>query len=185
MIEAFLLGIALAMDSMTMSIVNGLKYRNYNKNNMLLSSFFFGLFQGLMPLLGYFILLPFIKYIEDYDHWVVLIVLSILGLKMIKESLAEKDIIEKTEDFTFSIMIIESIATAIDALSSCVILPGLNISPYLSCFIIFFVTFIICIFGHTVGKKAGSYLKDKAGIVGGIILILLGIKCVLEHLKII
>lgn len=185
MVEAVLLGIALAMDSMTMSIVNGLKYQNYTRGKMLLSSFSFGLFQGLMPLLGYIILLPFIRYIERIDHWVVLIVLTALGINMIKDSFNDEKIVEKSVEFTYSIMLVESIATAIDALSSCVLLPDIGISPYLTCFIIFLITFVICIIGHTFGKKIGLYLKGKANIIGGIILILLGIKCVLEHLQII
>ena len=184
MIDALLLGIALAMDSFTMSIVNGLKYRNYTKGNMLLSSFFFGFFQGMMPLLGYIIFLPFINYIERYDHWVVLIVLSALGINMIRESFDKESISEKSMDFTLKILLFESVATAIDALSSCVVLPDFSISPYLSCFIVFLCTFLICLAGHAMGKKLGLLLKDKATIFGGVILILLGVKTVVEHLGI-
>lgn len=185
MLEAIMLGVALAMDSLTMSIVNGMKYKDYDTSKALISSLSFGFFQGFMPLLGYLILLPFISYIEDIDHWLVLAILSYLGIKMIVESF-NSETVEKSEDtFTFKTMIIESIATSIDALSSCVLLPTIKVNPYLTCFIIFVVTTLICIVGHGLGKKTGTLLKERAPIVGGIILILLGVKCVLEHLQII
>ena len=182
MLGAVLLGIALAMDSLTVSIVNGLKYKNYGRRDMFLSSFSFGFFQGFMPLLGYWIFMPFIHYIEAFDHWVVLLVLAYLGVSMIRESLGQEEVEISDEPFTMKILLFESVATAIDALSSCVVLDDFGISPYLSCFIVFACTFLICLVGHRLGKKIGLLLKDKANILGGIILILLGIKCVLEHL---
>ena len=185
MLEAILLGIALAMDSLTVSIVNGLKYKNYGRRNMFLSSFSFGFFQGFMPLLGYWIFIPIIRYIEAFDHWVVLIVLGWLGINMIRESLHKEEVEKSEEPFTLKILLFESVATAIDALSSCVVLDDFGLSPYLSCFIVFVCTFLICLVGHLLGKKIGILLKDRASILGGIILILLGIKCVLEHMEII
>ena len=173
------------MDSLTVSIANGLRYSNYGRKQMILSSFSFGLFQGLMPLLGYLLFLPFISYIENIDHWVVLIVLSILGINMIREAFEKKEEENKGETFTWKILLFESIATSIDALSSCVLLPEISLNPYLSCLIIVIVTTVVCLFGHLAGKKIGLLLKDRAPILGGIILILLGIKTVLEHLNII
>lgn len=184
MFEAVLLGFALAMDSLTVSIANGLRYKNYHRKQMIIASVSFGFFQGLMPLIGYLLLLPFINYIEKYDHWVVLIALSLLGINMIRESLQEEDEESGSDVFTMKILLAESIATSIDALSSCVLLPEIKVNPYLSCFIIMVVTTIVCLIGHKLGKKIGSLLKDKAPIIGGIILILLGVKTVLEHLGI-
>ena len=184
MIEAILLGIALAMDSSTVSIVNGIKYRNYTKGQMLLSSFSFGFFQGAMPLLGYLIFTPFLEKIARFDHWIVLIILTILGINMIRESFDKETVMEKSEDFTLSVLLMESIATSIDALSSGIVLPEFAISPYLSCFIIFLATFLLCIVAHSLGKKIALILKDKATIFGGVILILIGLKTVLQHLNI-
>ena len=185
MIEAVILGIALAMDAMAVSIVNGIKYKDYGARQMFIASFSFGFFQGLMPLLGYLIFYPFLPYIEKIDHWIVLIALSAIGINMIKESFEKEDIKSSDNVFTFRILIAESIATAIDALSSGVILPTLKINPYLACLIIFLCTFVICLIAHRLGKKIGLLLKDKATMAGGIILIMLGIKTVLEHLNII
>jgi putative Mn2+ efflux pump MntP len=104
---------------------------------------------------------------------------------MIKESFKFEEINDQSKLYSYKTMIFESIATSIDALSSCVILPTIKISPYLTCLIIVVITFIFCLIGHKLGKQIGLKLKDKASILGGLILILLGVKCVLEHLNII
>ena len=182
MLEVILLGIALAMDSLAVSIVNGIKYSNYNRKDMFVASLSFGVFQGLMPLLGYLVFTPFIKYVEKIDHWIVLIILSYIGFGMIKESFEKDDIKEKAEKFTLKILFAESIATAIDALSVGVALPDLGVNPYLSCLIICLCTFVICITGHMLGKKIALLLKNKALLLGGVILIAIGIKEVLSGL---
>lgn len=180
MFEVILLGIALAMDSLAVSIANGIKYSNYGKKEMLLASFSFGFFQGAMPLLGYLVFTPLLKYISKFDHWVVLIILAFIGIDMIKESFEPEEAIkEKSEKFTFKILIMESIATAIDALSVGITLPDFDVNPYLTCLVILLATFIICLIGHKLGKKIAMLLKNKALLLGGIILVLLGLKEVL------
>lgn len=183
MFEAILLGVALAMDSLAMSIVNGIKYCNYTKKHMLLASFSFGFFQGLMPLLGYLVFTPFLKHIERYDHWLVLIVLSYIGIGMIKDSFVFEE--ESQKDciiFTFKTLLIESIATAIDALSVGIALPNLAIDPYLTCLIICTCTFVICVIGHMLGRRIALILKNKALILGGLILIFIALKVFLSHM---
>lgn len=184
MIEVILLGIALSMDALAVSIVNGIKYKNYTKKEMFTASFSFGLFQGMMPLLGYLVFTPFIGYVEKIDHWIAMLILGYLGISMIKESFEDENIEEKSEIFSFKILLAESIATAIDALSVGVTLPSFVPSPYISCLIIFLSTFIICLAGHALGKKLGLLLKNKAMALGGFILILIGLKTLLEHLGI-
>lgn len=182
MFEVILLGIALAMDSLAVSIVNGIKYKNYKKKEMFLASLSFGVFQGLMPLLGYLVFTPFIKYVEKIDHWIVLILLAYIGIDMIKESFEKEEVLEKSEEFTFKVLMAESIATAIDALSVGVALPDLALNPYLSCLIICLCTFVICVIGHMLGKKIAMLLKNKALLLGGVILIAIGVKEVLQGL---
>lgn len=185
MLEVILLGIALAMDSLAVSIVNGIKYSNYTKKDMFIASLSFGVFQGLMPLIGYLVFTPFIKYVEKIDHWIVLILLGYIGIGMIKESFEkQEDIKEKSEKFTLKVLLIESIATAIDALSVGIELPNLVLNPYLSCLVICLCTFVICLIGHSLGKKIAMILKNKALLLGGIILIAIGIKEVLTGLGI-
>lgn len=185
MFEVVLLGIALAMDSLAVSIVNGIKYNNYTKKDMFLASLSFGVFQGLMPLLGYLVFTPFIKYVEKVDHWIVLVLLGYIGFGMIKESFEkEEEVKERSEKFTLKVLLAESIATAIDALAVGVELPNFSVNPYMSCLIICVCTFLICIVGHMLGKKIAMILKNKALLLGGIILIGIGIKEVLTGLGI-
>ena len=101
-----------------------------------------------MPLIGYLLFTPFIEKIERYDHWIVLIILSILGINMIRESFEKEEIKEKSEEFNSKVLLAESIATSIDALSSGIALSSFSISPYLTCLIIFIATFILCIIAH-------------------------------------
>lgn len=185
MFEVILLGIALAMDALAVSIVNGIKYSNYNKKDMFLASLSFGVFQGLMPLLGYLVFTPFIKYVEKVDHWIVLILLGYIGIDMIKESFEKaEEIKEKSEKFTIKVLFVESIATAIDALAVGIELPNFVVNPYVSCLIICLCTFVICIIGHMLGKKIALILKNKALLLGGLILIAIGVKEVLTGLGI-
>lgn len=185
MFEVILLGAALAMDSLAVSIVNGIKYSNYTKKDMFIASLSFGVFQGLMPLLGYLAFTPFIKYVEKVDHWIVLVLLGYIGIGMIKESLEKQETIEeKTEQFTIKVLFTESIATAIDALSVGIELPNLVLNPYVSCLVICVCTFIVCIIGHSLGKKIAMLLKNKALLLGGIVLIAIGVKEVLSGLGI-
>jgi len=183
MIEVILLGIALSMDALSVSIVNGIKYKNYTKKQMFLASLSFGVFQGVMPLLGYLVFIPFIKYVQAVDHWLVFAILAYLGISMIKEGYkCENEGECSIEPFTFKVLMMESVATAIDALSVGITLPSLSLNPYLSCLIICLCTFIICLVGHSFGKKIGLLLKDKAMIFGGVILFSIGVKTLLEHL---
>lgn len=183
MIEVLLLGISLSMDSLSVSIVNGVKYRNYDKKMMLLSSLSFGVFQGLMPLLGYLVFRPFVKYVDAIDHYLVFVILAYLGISMIKEGIQKKEEeTESEEKFSLKILLVESVATAIDALSIGLTLPSLSLNPYLSCLIICLCTFVICIIGHLFGKKLGQLLKNKAMILGGVILFGLGLKTLLENI---
>ncbi len=185
MIEVILLGVALAMDSLAMSIVNGIKYSNYSKKNMFLTSLSFGIFQGVMPLLGYLVLTPFLSYIERFDHWLILIVLCYIGIGMIKDSFESEEVVaDKNSKFTFKILMAESFATAIDALSVGVALPNLALNPYLSALIICICTFIVCLIGHMLGKKIALILKNKALFLGGLVLVLIGVKEFLTHIGI-
>ena len=181
----YLLGIALAMDALALSIVNGLRFKNYKNKEIIKTSLVFGLFQGLMPLLGALIFSRFSSIIEGIDHWIILIILSFIGIKMILDSFKKEEINETEEKFDNKLLISEAIASSIDALSSGIYLLSLPTNIYYSAFIIFIETAIICLFGHKLGKKLSLILKDKATIFGGIVLIAIGIVTLLKHLGII
>lgn len=182
MIEVLLLSIALAMDAFALAIVNGIKYANYGKKEMFLSSLSFGVFQAVMPLIGLLVITPFIGYIEKIDHWVVFIILFLIGFNMVKEGLQKEEIQEKTEKYSFKLLIVQSIATSIDALSVGVSLPSFDLNPYISCVFIGGITTLICLIGHMFGKKLALLLKDKAVIFGGVVLILIGLEALIEGL---
>lgn len=176
-LKSILFGCGLAADACAVSMANGLEENKMRKREMLLIAFMFGFFQAGMPLIGYFVGHSFIKYIEAYIPWIALILLSILGIKMIRDGLKKKDEQEEIKTLTFKIIFIQAIATSIDALS-----VGLTFSNYsnleaiICCLIIAIVTFILCLICIFIGKKFGTKFENKAVIFGGIILIFIGLE---------
>ena len=176
-ITSILLGIGLAMDACAVSMANGLKEPKMKVNKILFIAFMFGVFQGLMPLLGYIVGSNILNKIDWIIPWIALFLLGFIGGKMIYDGLHEEDNKECCHILTFKLLIIQAIATSIDALS-----VGVSISNYIlfdaiiCVSIITLVTFIICFIGVFIGKKFGDSLGNKAEILGGIILIAIGIE---------
>ncbi len=179
-ITSFFLGIGLAMDACAVSMANGLNEPKMKLRKIILIAFMFGLFQALMPFIGYLVGSAFLTKISGIIPYVALILLGIVGGKMLFEGIDSKDEIDdesKSKELTFKVLIIQAIATSIDALS-----VGFTISDYkmieaiISVVIIAIVTFIICVFAVFIGKKFGTKLGKKAEILGGIILIAIGIE---------
>ena len=176
-ITSILLGIGLAMDACAVSMANGLKEPKMKVNKILFIAFMFGVFQGLMPLLGYIVGSNILNKIDWIIPWIALFLLGFIGGKMIYDGLHEEDNKECCHTLTFKLLIIQAIATSIDALS-----VGVSISNYIlldaiiCVSIITVVTFIICFIGVFIGKKFGDSLGNKAEILGGIILIAIGIE---------
>lgn len=179
-ITSFFLGIGLAMDACAVSMANGLNEPKMKLRKIILIAFMFGLFQALMPFIGYLVGSAFLTKISGIIPYVALILLGIVGGKMLFEGIDSKDEIDdesKSKELTFKVLIIQAIATSIDALS-----VGFTISDYkmidalISVTIIAIVTFIICVFAVFIGKKFGTKLGKKAEILGGIILIAIGIE---------
>lgn len=183
MLELILLSIGLAMDAFAVSISKGLCMKEkINYKQALFIAFSFGLFQAVMPLIGYTIGIQFANYIVQIDHWVAFILLGFIGVKMIIESLEAN---EETECKLFSIkeIMILSVATSIDALAVGITLSFIkttNIFQAIST--IGLITFIISFAGIKIGHKFGAKFEKSAEIFGGILLILIGLKILLEHL---
>lgn len=184
-LDIFFIGISLAMDAFAVSICKGLAIKKINTKKCIKIGTYFGLFQALMPLIGYFIGNFFDELVVNYDHWIAFILLSVLGANMIIESINEKDDDEKNEKLDFKTMILLSIATSIDALAVGITFSFLDVNIIMSSSIIGVVTFILCIIGVIIGNKIGNKLSKKASIFGGVVLIALGVKILLEHLNII
>lgn len=184
MLTVFLIGLSLSMDAFSVSVTNGLCIKNIKFKQAFLISLFYGFFQFFMPLIGFFAASIFGKYIETVDHWIAFVLLFFIGLKMISEALEK--IKGKKEDcplnLGFKILLLQAIATSIDALAVGVGLGAIKIPLLSSCIMIGIITFILCFIGVYIGKKAGDIFKGKAEILGGTILIGIGLKILIEHL---
>lgn len=187
-IELIILAIALAMDAFAVSICKGLCMRTVNYRHSVIICLVFGFFQALMPTIGWLLGTRFSMYITEFDHWIAFLLLSFIGGKMIYECFTDKEEAScKVENILdMKEIIILAIATSIDALAAGITLalfPEINI--LLSVSMIGIITFFICFAGVIIGNKFGIKYKSKAEIAGGVVLILLGIKILLEHLGII
>ena len=191
---------ALAMDAFAVSVTKGMTLKNLTKAIAIKIALFFGVFQAAMPLIGWLLGISFQGYIKAIDHWIALILLSILGGKMIyefyesrKEGTSENEdtesevstTLEGEENNKYEISNKElttlAIATSIDALAVGISFAFLNVNIVSSSLIIGIITFIVCFIGVIAGKKIGAIFKDYAELIGGIILILIGINIFNEH----
>lgn len=188
MLELLLIGIGLAMDAFAVSICKGLAMQKVNKKQALIIGLFFGGFQALMPFIGWALGTQFQRYITDIDHWIAFILLGYIGGKMIGEAVKkeeEKEEIKQTDPkLDLKEMLILAVATSIDALAVGVTFAFLNYPIIEAVSIIGLVTFFISVAGVYVGNFFGNRYKKKAELVGGLILVLMGVKILLEHLGI-
>lgn len=180
-IELIILSIGLAMDAFAVAICKGLSINKMNWKNATIVGLYFGIFQALMPILGYILGVNFQSKITNIDHWIAFILLFGIGINMIKDALfKEKE--EVNDSLKFKEMIILAIATSIDALTVGITFAFLKVNIILSASLIGIITFIISVAGVKIGNVFGDKYEKKAELVGGIILILLGVKILLEHL---
>lgn len=175
-----LLAVALAMDSVAVSIAIGSKYKELLLSKILVIAAVFGLFQGVMPLTGYLIGISFAGYVQAYDHWIAFVLLAGLGGKMLYEAYQD-EFDEEVTDLSTKTLITLAVATSIDAMAVGVTFAFLQTDIYFASAIIALVTFALCFGAVYIGKKLGSLLESKAEILGGLILIGLGCKILLEH----
>ncbi len=182
------IAIGLSMDAFAVSICKGLCQRNMNWKKAIIVGFYFGLFQAIMPLIGYILGSQFAGFISSFSHWIAFFLLLFIGFHMIKESkeLKQEEEIQcdiKGElELDFKNMIILAIATSIDALAVGISFALLKINIFYAISIIGFTTFIISMIGVFIGFKFGSKYKSKSEIIGGLILVLIGFKILLESL---
>lgn len=176
MIEVIILAVALSMDAFAVSI--GLGAKEKSPGLALKAGLFFGIFQALMPFIGYLGGKGVLGWVDAYAHWIAFGLLALIGTKMIYEGLHE-DIEEEFSAITNKVMLILAIATSIDAMAAGFSLTLLDASPYVACLIIGITTFAFSWAGVYIGKNSGTWLESKAEIFGGIVLILMGIKILL------
>ncbi|MHC9512010.1 manganese efflux pump MntP [Kangiella sp. M94] len=178
MFEVIVLALALSMDAFAVSIGLGSKPVTSHKNLAIWAAIYFGLFQGLMPLVGYLGGKGLLGWIEIYAPWVAFLLLLFIGGKMIFEAFSE-GIEEDISQITQRVMLTLAIATSIDAMAAGFALNLLAVNALLACIIIGAVTCVMSAIGVYIGKRSGTWLESKAELLGGVVLILIGIKIVL------
>lgn len=187
----FLTAVGLAMDAFAVAICKGLSVQKARLSHMTITGLYFGIFQAGMPLIGYLVGKQFKSYVETFDHWIAFVLLALIGANMIREALSKDDECEECSDkknssFGFKAMFPMAIATSIDALAVGVtyaFLPDVRIVPAVS--FIGIITFVLSFIGVKIGNIFGTKFKSKAEFAGGVILILIGVKILLEHLGVI
>lgn len=187
-IELFLLGVGLSMDAFAVSVCKGLGMRKLNKKQALIIGLYFGGFQALMPFVGWLLGSQFQKYITSIDHWIAFILLGFIGGKMMIEAVREwneKEVVDVMDaPIDHKNMLVLAVATSIDALTVGITFAFLGTPIVAAITIIGITTMVISIAGVVVGNFFGSRYKSKAEFIGGLILVLLGLKILLEHLGI-
>lgn len=183
-LELLILAIGLSMDAFAVSVCKGLAMKKLEFKNMAIVGLWFGGFQALMPSIGYFLGVQFKNQITAIDHWIAFVLLGIIGANMIKEDCSKDDEEEVKANLDVKTMFMLAIATSIDALAVGITFAFLSVNLVHAVTFIGITTFILSAVGVGIGNIFGTKYKAKAEIAGGIILILLGIKILLEHLGI-
>lgn len=181
LIQLIIISLSLALDAFSVSVVGGINSKTARIKHALKVAFFFGSFQAFMPAIGWLLAEILENFISSYGHFIAFILLSVIGLKMIKESLEEESP-DKTKIYQTKTLILLSFATSIDALVVGITLDYLSLPFFLSITVIGVVTFILSFMGFLFGKKIGTFFGKRLEIIGGLVLILIGLKILLENL---
>ncbi len=181
-LDIFILGIALSMDAFAVALCKGLKLNNTVKiKDCVIVGLWFGVFQGLMPLIGYLLGVNFSEIVGKYDDLIAFLLLCVIGISMIKEGFDKGDSCDNYS-MKFKEMLLLSIATSIDALAVGVTFAFLHANIIYSIIIIGVTTFVFSAMAVKIGSMFGSKLKSKAEIFGGVTLIIIGVKILIEYL---
>ena len=180
-IDLFLIAVALSMDAFAVSICKGLSVPKVQPRHALTAGLYFGGFQGLMPLIGFLLGFKFERFITNVDHWIAFGLLAVIGANMIREALSGEEE-ELNASFSFRTMLPLAVATSIDALAVGISFAFLNVNIVSAAVLIAATTFVLSGAGVYVGSVFGAKYKAKAEVVGGVVLIGIGLKILLEHL---
>lgn len=189
--ELIILAIGLAMDAFAVAMCKGLALKRASVGQMSVVGAWFGGFQAIMPIIGFFLGISFYNYIENFDHWIAFILLAIIGANMLREAIfGDGDECEcgcgcGCDDLSFKKMLIMAIATSIDALAVGISLAMAGANIWVAAILIGAITFSLSAVGVKIGSIFGARFKKKAEIFGGIVLVCIGLKILLEHLGVI
>lgn len=180
-LELLLTAVALSMDAFAVSVGKGLSSPNASWREGLICGAYFGGFQALMPLAGYLLVSTFSGYIQRFDHWIAFILLALIGANMIREAFSKE---EESMSGSFSVktMLLLAVATSIDALATGVTFQLTETNIWMAISLVGCTTFLFSFLGVKVGSTFGAKYQSKAELIGGVILVLMGVKILLEHL---
>lgn len=178
-----LISIGLAMDALAVSVAGGFSLKQLRIRHALLIAFAFGFFQALMPIIGWGIGLAVKDYIQRFDHWIAFGLLAFVGGKMVYESFVIKEEEEKQNILHIRTLLLLAVATSIDALAVGLNFAFLEVSLFLAVAIIGLITFILCFLGVYIGNRFGHIFESKLELAGGVILIGMGVKILVEHIS--
>ena len=182
LLEIIFIAIGLSMDAFAVAVTLGMSVQKPRLKEVVIPGIYFGFFQALMPLIGFLAGMHFTDKIEELEHWVAFVLLGLIGGKMIKDSFSKEE--KKAEDnpFHFAKMLLLAIATSIDALAVGVTFAFFKVNIVMAIAITGGITFVIASCGVVVGNIFGTRFKSKAEFIGGLVLVALGVKIVVEHL---
>jgi putative Mn2+ efflux pump MntP len=179
--ELLIIAVGVSMDAFAVSVCKGLSVRRLRPSYMLSAAVWFGGFQALMPLIGYFVGISFADMVADVDHWLAFVLLGIIGGKMIKEACQKNEDCDYNPDFSVKTMFLLAVATSIDALAVGVSFAFLRVDIWMSILVIGLMTGVFSALGVQFGHMFGCRFKSKAEFAGGLILVAIGLKILLEH----
>ena len=182
--DLFLIALALSMDAFAVAICKGLSVKKVGAKHILTVGIYFGGFQALMPLIGSLLGFKFERFIVSIDHWIAFVLLAVIGGGMIREAIAGGED-EANDSFSFKTMLPLALATSIDALAVGISFAFLGVDIVAAAVLIGVTTFVLSGAGIVVGNVFGAEYKSKAELAGGIVLILIGLKILLEHLEVV
>ena len=182
-IELLLIAVGVSMDAFSVSICKGLTTKRFSLRMAVICGLWFGTFQAIMPVVGYFLGSQFARFIESVDHWIAFGLLFLIGVNMIREAVwGKKEEGKDNGSLDFKTMFLLAIATSIDALAVGVSFACIQVELWSSVVVIGLTTFVFSVMGVKIGNVFGTKFKKNAEVFGGIILILIGLKILLEHL---
>ena len=181
-LELLLIAVGVSMDAFSVSICKGLTTKRFSLKMALTCGLWFGAFQALMPVVGFFLGAQFARFIESVDHWIAFGLLFLIGANMIREAIVSKEDSKQTNALDFRTMLLLAVATSIDALAVGVSFACIQVELWSSVALIGLTTFVFSVVGVKIGNVFGTKFKKNAEVFGGIILILIGLKILLEHL---
>lgn len=182
--EILLIGVGLSMDAFAVSICKGLGMHRINYRHAVVIALFFGVFQGLMPVIGWLVGSSFAAYVTTFDHWIAFGLLAIVGGKMLWDAFHDEDEACEIDESKLDVreLFMLAIATSIDALAVGISFSFLEINIAAAAFIIGITTFVLSLVGVVFGNRFGTRFERPAQILGGVVLVLIGLKILLEHL---